>query len=125
MIVVSIWREKGRNKVYSGCPVFQQSSQKRKSFGYEIFSEPNKLQNEPKKIAELIKSNLHNIAMQHLTGSFMPRILDSEEKRKRRSWLPLNKKSQMFSYIQKTRGWIKALQSRVVLYHRYFQKYKN
>ena len=38
------------------------------------------LQNEPKKIVELIKSNLHNIAMQHPTGSFMPGILDSEKK---------------------------------------------
>jgi hypothetical protein len=123
--VVSIWREERRNKVCSGHPVFQQSSQKRKSLGCEILSEPNKLQNEPKKIAELIISNLHNIAMQHPTGSSMPGILDSEEKRKRRSWLPLNKKSQMFFYNQRTRGWIKALQSGAVLYHRYLQKYKN
>jgi len=43
-----------RNKVCSRYPVFQQSSQKRKSLGCEILSEPNKLQNEPKKIAELI-----------------------------------------------------------------------
>jgi hypothetical protein len=54
MIVVSKWREERGNKVCSGHQVFQQSSQKRKSLGYEILSEPNKLQNEPKKIAELI-----------------------------------------------------------------------
>jgi hypothetical protein len=79
-----VGRERG-NKVCFGRQVFQQPSQKRKSLGYEIISEPNKLQNEPKKIAKLIKSNIHNIAMQHPTGSFMTGILDSEEKRKRRS----------------------------------------
>jgi hypothetical protein len=82
IIVVSIWREERRNKVCSGHPVFQQCSQKRKSLGCKILSEPNKLQNEPKKIAELIISNLHNIAMQHPTGSSMHGILDLEEKRK-------------------------------------------
>ena len=60
--------------------------------------------------------------MKHPTRSFMPGILDSEEKRKRRSWIPLNKKSHMFFYNQRTRGWIKALQSGAMLYHQYITK---
>jgi hypothetical protein len=76
---MSVWREERRNKVFSGHPIFQQSSQKRKSLGCEILLEPNKLQNEPKKITKLIISNIHNKEMQHLTGSSMSGILDSEE----------------------------------------------
>jgi hypothetical protein len=50
MIVVSKWGRERGNKVCSGRQVFQQPSQKRKSLGYEILSEPNNFKMNPRRL---------------------------------------------------------------------------